>query len=73
MTVVRQNILSTVTLKNETLSNRNVRLHMATPEICQDRNLSSNPSTNSYEIYKKTLVMVVQDESLEIMIKFQQY
>ena len=37
-----QNILSTVMLKNDKLSDRNVRLHLATAEICQARNLSSN-------------------------------
>ena len=39
MMVVHQNILSTVILKNYKLYNGNVRLHLATPEICQARNL----------------------------------
>ena len=39
----RQNVLSTIMLKNFKLSYKNVRLHWATPEICQARNLSSNP------------------------------
>ena len=41
MTVVRQNILSTVMLTNYKHSNGYVSLHLATPEICQARNLSS--------------------------------
>ena len=43
MTVVRQNILSNVNPENDKLSNGNVRLHLAIPEICQARNLSSQP------------------------------
>ena len=42
--VVRQNVLSTIILKNVKLSYKNVKLHLATPEICQARNLSSNNS-----------------------------
>ena len=48
MTVVRQNILSTAMLKNDKLSNGNGSLHLATPEICQARNLSSNPRDMLY-------------------------
>ena len=40
--VVRQNVPSTIMLKNVKVSNENVRLQLATPEICQARNLSSN-------------------------------
>ena len=40
--VERQNILSTIMLKNVKLSNENVRLQLATPEICYARNLTSN-------------------------------
>ena len=43
MTVVRQNIMSTVMLKNDKLSNEIVRLHLATPEICQAKILSIDP------------------------------
>ena len=45
MTVVRQNILSTIMLKNVKLSYGNLRLHLATPEIFQARNLCSYPRT----------------------------
>ena len=38
----RQNVLSTIMLKNVKLSNEYVRLHLTTPEICQPRNLSTN-------------------------------
>ena len=48
MTVVLQNMLSSVMLKNYKLSNGNVRLHLAAPEICQARNLSSNPRNLSF-------------------------
>ena len=40
--VERQNVLSMNMLKNVKLSNENVSSHMATPEICWARNLSSN-------------------------------
>ena len=36
-------ILNMLMLKVVKLSYGNVRLHLATPEICQARNLSSNP------------------------------
>ena len=39
--LVAQNILSIVKLKNVKVFNENVRLHLATPEICQVRNLWS--------------------------------
>ena len=45
MTVVRQNILSIVMLKTDKLYNGNVRLQLATPEICQARNSSVNTRT----------------------------
>ena len=38
MMVVHQDILRTVVLKNDKLSNGNVRLHLSTPEICQISN-----------------------------------
>ena len=43
----RQNVLSTIMLKYIKLSNENVRLQLATSEICQARNLASNPSNCS--------------------------
>ena len=42
MAVVCQNILSTVMPENDKLANGNVRFQLATPEICQARNLTSN-------------------------------
>ena len=39
-------ILSTVMLNNDKLCKGNVRLHLATPEICQARNSSINPGIN---------------------------
>ena len=42
MKVVRENILSSVMLKNDKLTNGNVILHLATSDICQAKNLSSN-------------------------------
>ena len=46
MTVVRQNILSTVMLKNDKLCNGNARLHLVTPEICQPETYCANPRIN---------------------------
>ena len=43
MVAEHPNILSAVMLKNDKLSNGNVRLRLVTPEICQARNSSSNP------------------------------
>ena len=40
--VVRQNILSTIILKNDKLFCKNFKLHLATPAIYQARDLSSN-------------------------------
>ena len=48
MSVIRQNILSTIMLKNGKLSNGNVRLHLAKPEICQARKLSNKPRILNY-------------------------
>ena len=38
MMLVRQKMLSTIMLKNDKLSNGNVRLQLTTPEICQASN-----------------------------------
>ena len=43
MTVVGQNILITIRLKSVKLFYGNIRFHLPTPEICQARNLCSNP------------------------------
>ena len=51
MMVVHQNILSSVMLKNDTLSNGNVRLQLATPEICQIRNSSINARINNIQLF----------------------
>ena len=41
--VERHNAMSTIMLKNVKLSYQNVRLALATPEMCQYRSLSINP------------------------------
>ena len=38
MIVLRQNVLNTIILRNVELFNGNVRLQLATPEICHARN-----------------------------------
>ena len=49
---VRENILKTVMLKNDKLSNGNATLHLATPEIRQARNSSINPRTSLCEKFE---------------------
>ena len=46
MTVVRQNILSSVMIKIDKLSYGNVKFHLATPEIFKARNLCSYARNN---------------------------
>ena len=57
------NILITITLKNVNLCNRNVRLQLVTPEICQVRNLCSSLRIRnvikSLDVLQKQFVMLI--------------
>ena len=48
MMVVQQNVLSTIMLKNIKLSDENVSLQLATPEICQAINSSINARIDAF-------------------------
>ena len=43
---VRQNMLSTIMLKNVKLCHKTVKLQLTRTEICRARNLCSNPRTH---------------------------
>ena len=53
--VVRQNILSNLLLKNDKLSNEDVRLQLAIPEICQ----TTNSSTNCNKIERNKTALLI--------------
>ena len=70
MTIIWQNILSTIMLKNDKLSNRNGRLHLATPVICQARNVSSTLRIIVNEKKKMHFYSLVQSTTASIKVFF---
>ena len=57
MAAVRQNILITVMLKNDKISNGYVRLHLPAPEICQTRKLLSQSYISVHKNYLASVIL----------------